>query len=332
MTNAELTAPRPRVGVVVITWRARAILERCLAPILASPLRPEVLVVNSSSNDGTVELAQRLGCATWVIPRASFNHGLTREAARRRLGTEIVVMLTPDCFARDPDFLEKLVEPVASGRAAVAYARQVAAETADPIARFGRRFSFPERSEVRGLEDVARLGSAVHFCSNACAAWSNAALDRIGGFKPTLVSEETIAVCELLRRGERIAYVTEAIVEHTHPTRLVDSFRRQFDVGWTREAWRHLLLANGSDERRGVLFVRGLFAELAREAPHLLPWALADVAVRFLGYRLGRLAWHLPPAFARRCSGQDFFWLGRSHELVRAAASAPSNAEPRPCG
>ncbi len=310
----------PRVGVVVITYRARAILARCLAPVLASSLRPAILVVNSSSNDGTVELARSLGARTLVVPRGAFNHGLTRELARRTIGTEIVVMFTPDCFARSADFLERLVAPVAEGRAAVAYARQVAAPDADPIARFGRAFSFPERSAIRSKADAARLGSAVHFCSNACAAWSNAALDRIGGFKATLVSEETIAVCELLLAGERIAYVAEAVVEHSHPTRLRDSFRRQFDIGWTREVWRRLLLAHGADELRGLAYARGLVRAVAAEAPHLLPWALLDTAVRWAGYRAGRLAAHLPPALARPLSGQDFFWLSDAPRHVRAAA------------
>jgi len=320
MARTRARQRSPTVGVVVITYRARAMLERCLAPVLASPLRPEVLVVNSSSNDGTVELARELGARTWVVPRRSFNHGLTREAARRKLATDIVVMLTPDCFARSPAFLELLVEPIATGHAEVAYARQVAADDADLLARFGRAFCYPERSDLRSKEDAARLGSAVHFCSNACAAWSNQALDRIGGFKPTLVSEETIAVCELLEAGGRIAYVAEAVVEHSHPTRLLDSFRRQFDVGWTRETWRHLLLAHGTDEARGLAYARSLVRIVLAEAPHLLPWALLDTAVRLVGYRAGRLAAHLPANLARHLSGQDFFWIGPAPGIVRAAA------------
>lgn len=322
MAETGARKPAPSVGVVVITHRARPMLERCLAPVLASPLRPEVLVVNSSSNDGTVELARELGARTWVVPRRSFNHGLTREAARRKLATDIVVMLTPDCFARSPDFLERLVAPIAEGRAVVAYARQVAAADADLLARFGRAFCYPERSEIRGAEDALRLGSAVHFCSNACAAWSNHALDRIGGFKPTLVSEETIAVCELLEAGGRIAYVAEAVVEHSHPTRLLDSFRRQFDIGWTRETWRRLLLARGADEARGLAYARGLVRTVLAEAPHLLPWALFDTAVRLVGYRAGRVAAHLPASLVRGLSGQDFFWGGAGPSLVRAAAGS----------
>ena len=80
------------VGVVVITHRAREHLERCLLPLTRSPLQPRVLVVNSSSQDGTVEKAAELGAETLVVPRRSFNHGLTRELARRHLGTPVVVI------------------------------------------------------------------------------------------------------------------------------------------------------------------------------------------------------------------------------------------------
>ena len=104
------------VGVVVITHRAREQLGQCLPPLLRSPLRPRVLVVNSSSQDGTVETAAELGAETLVVPRRSFNHGLTRELARRRLGTPVVVMLTPDAHACADDFLERLTEPVRSWR------------------------------------------------------------------------------------------------------------------------------------------------------------------------------------------------------------------------
>ena len=74
------------VGVVVITHAAREHLGRCLPPILGSPLAPRVLVVNSSSGDGTVEEALRLGAEVLVVPRGEFNHGTTREVARKQLG------------------------------------------------------------------------------------------------------------------------------------------------------------------------------------------------------------------------------------------------------
>ncbi len=312
----------PSVGVVVVTYRARELLPHCLPPLFASPLRPRVLVVNSGSDDGTVELARDMGAETWVVPRESFNHGTTREAARRRLDTEIVVMMTPDARPTSPAFLELLVAPIAAGRAAVAYARQLPAADADPIARYGRLFAFPETSELRSAADWPARGSAVHFCSNACAAWSQAALDAIGGFRSTLVSEETIATVELLERGHRIAYVAEATVVHSHPSSLIGDFRRQFDIGMTRRLHASLLLAHGRDERRGLRYLKGLTGHLLRHRPGMLPYAWLHTALRYAGYRLGMVGPLLPEGWKRRLSGQDFFWLRPPGG--RAAAGLPA--------
>src|SRR5271155_809939 len=106
----------PTVGVAVITYKAVPLLPTCLPHLLASPLRPTVLVVNSSSNDGTVELAEKMGAETLVVPRNEFNHGATRELARRALGTDIVVMITPDAKPTGPEMVGNLVRPIAEGR------------------------------------------------------------------------------------------------------------------------------------------------------------------------------------------------------------------------
>lgn len=301
------------VGVVVITHRAREHLSQCLPPLLRSPLRPRVLVVNSSSQDGTVEKAAELGAETLVVPRRSFNHGLTREIARRRLGTPVVVMLTPDAYARADDFLERLTEPVRRGEAAVAYGRQVATSAFGLLERVGREFSYPDQSHVRAACDWDRWGSYNRFCSNAAAAWSSAALDRIGGFKPTLVSEETIAVAELLVQGERIAYVAEAVVEHAHRHGPAGAFRRQFDIGYSRRLYDWLLLAGEGDEPRGRRFARTVLARALCEAPAEVPRIAALLAASWLGYRAGLIGHHLPAALARRLSEQDYFWTSEVH-------------------
>ena len=316
MTDAKASVAS--IGVVVVTHRARTLIADCLAPLLASPLRPRILVVNSSSGDGTVEAAAALGVETISVPRRQFNHGLTRELARRRLATPVVVMLTPDAHACRDDFLELLTAPILRGEAAVAYARQVAGEGHGVLERVGREFSYPGTSHVRSLADWSRYGSYTRFCSNAAAAWSSEALDRIGGFKATLVSEETIAVAELLARGERVAYVAEAEVRHAHRLGPVGAFRRQFDVGYTRRLHAALLLAGEGDLSRGRRFATTAIVRTLREAPAEMPRTLAVLAASWAGYRAGLAGPPLPTVLARHLSSQDYYWS--------------SEARPRPAG
>ena len=151
---------------------------------------------------------------------------------------------------------------------------------------------------------------------------ANDALDRIGGFKRTLVSEETIAVVELLERGERIAYAADARVVHSHPSSIHGDFKRQFDVGYSRALHRDLLLARERDEVRGTAYLQALLTHLRRERPWLIPYALIHVAFRYAGYRLGLLGTRLPRALSALVSGQDFFWRISDGSIDAAEGSA----------
>src|SRR3989344_203980 len=147
------------IGVAINTYKDQRHLAKCLTPLLNSPLKPKVLVFNSSSNDGTVEEAKRLGVKNFlIIPRTEMNHGMARELSRKKLGTDIAVMMTPDAYAADENMLEKLVKPIVDGKAQVAYARQIAHEGANIISRFGREFNFPDKSNIRGIGDAAKYG------------------------------------------------------------------------------------------------------------------------------------------------------------------------------
>jgi hypothetical protein len=133
-------------------------------------------------------------------------------------------MMTPDAYADDPVFLERLVRPLLAREAATSYARQIPHRDAGWFESLLRDFNYPERSELRGRDDAVRYGSYTYFSSNSCAAYRNDALDEIGGILPGLVSEDYITVVRLLRRGHRIAYVADAVVRHSHHYTLQQEF------------------------------------------------------------------------------------------------------------
>ena len=296
------------VGIAVITHEAVKLLPRCLPPLLSSSVNPRVLVVNSSSCDGTVELAREMGAETLVIPRNEFNHGLTRERARKELGTDIAVMITPDAIPIGTDTVANLVRPIATNVAAVSYARQIPHDGASFFEAFPREFNYPDKSGLRSISDTKQLGAFVFFCSDSCAAWSNSALDSIGGFAPALVSEDTVATAKLLRAGHRIAYCADAVVKHSHRYSLWDEFKRHFDTGYVRAQYRELLLSEGGDERRGVAITRAMLTTLYRSNPRLIPYASLLILTKLAGYRMGYHGTRLPRAVKRRLSGQDYYW------------------------
>lgn len=297
------------IGVVFITHNAVKHLPKCLPPFLNSPLKPRILVVNSSSADGTIELAEKMGVESLLIPRKEFNHGTTRELVRKYLNTDIVVMMTPDAYAIDGHVLEKLVQPLILGTAAVSYARQIPHEGAGVLESFPRAFNYPRESHFRSFQDIKKFGVYTYFCSDACAAYSNAALDEVGGFPSVLFGEDTCAVAALLKKGYRIYYAAEAIVRHSHAYTLKQEFKRHFDIGLSRRECSHLLKDVGSDTMRGRAFVKDLIEYVKAENPRLLPQVVFQTLSKWLGYRLGMLSLKAPLWFKKMCSSQDFYWV-----------------------
>lgn len=275
------------IGCVIVTYQAKNHLRKVLKPLLLSPLKPRILVVDSSSSDGTVEIAHELGVEVIVIPQKEFNHGNTREMARRHLGTDIIAMLTQDAYLVDEYALTFMTAPLIEGKAAIAYARQIPHQGAGFFESFPREFNYPKKSELRSFQDVAKHGTYTFFCSNSCAAYDNRKLDEIGGFSPVLLGEDTVATAKLLRRGYKIAYVAEATVYHSHCYSLKKEFIRSYQTGLARKSYKELLVGGNSDSRRGVQYAKKMIKTLAVKSPHLLPYGCIHIFIKWLGYRLG---------------------------------------------
>lgn len=301
------------IGVAILTLQSERYLSRCLPPFLNSPLKPRVLVVDSSSTDATVATAKSLGAETTVILRKDFNHGASRELARKLLDTDIVVMVTPDAFAIDEHVLEKLVEPILQKQAAVTYARQIPHEGAKFLEAFPREFNYPNKSYTRSLLDVEQYGAHTFFCSDSCAAYLNEALDKIGGFQPILFGEDTIAVAKLLNHSYKISYVAEAVVRHSHSYSLSQEFCRHFDIGLIRTQYSTLLLTKGNDNDRGKTYVRTILNRLLNEKPALIPYAFLQTLVKWMGYRIGQLSLKAPVWFKKAFSSQHYYWTSASY-------------------
>jgi rhamnosyltransferase len=216
-------------------------------------------------------------------------------------------MLTQDAEPACDALIERLIAPITSGLAVVAYGRQVPRSGAGLIESFARRFSYPACSQTRTVADLPALGALTFFCSNACAAYDNSALDQVGGFPHVLTAEDTLVVAKLLGRGGRIAYVADAVVRHSHDYTLMQEFRRHFDTGYMRaehpEAFRW-----ATDQSRGNLYTKQLFAALLHDAPWIMPYAGAQLAAKCTGYYFGRLGRRLPRSICCRFSGNQSYW------------------------
>jgi glycosyltransferase involved in cell wall biosynthesis len=103
-----------RVSVIIPTHNEAQAIERVLAD-LPSDLTTEVIVVDSNSNDGTPEIAARMGARVIQEPRRGYGRAcLTGLAAAE--SPDIVVFLDGD-YSDRPSELPILLAPIIEGRA-----------------------------------------------------------------------------------------------------------------------------------------------------------------------------------------------------------------------
>ena len=296
------------IGLVIPTLNAQQYFAR--SPYLATLIKSmTALIIDSSSTDSTVAAATSLGAKVMVIPKSSYNHGATREFARKKLNVDIVVFLTQDAIPTGTDLIERLVAPLLADESiAVSYGRQIPRDGADLLEAFPRDYNYGLEAQIRGIEDIAHYGVYTFFCSNSCAAWRTSALDKIGGFNAVLTNEDYFAVAGLLQKGYKIAYAPDAVVKHSHHYTLWQEFQRYFDTGYVRAQNPIIQQLAGQAESRGVGFLTGLLNHLWRKRPGLIPYALLQSAVKWLGYRVGFWGKRLPLWLKRRLSQQAYYW------------------------
>ncbi len=300
------------VSVIIPTLNGGESLRELLAGLSIQTVLPdEILVIDSQSNDNTVEVAKIYGAQVLPIERASFDHGTTRSMAARVAKGDILVYFTQDVVPAHRRLLELLISPLlGSDSVAVSYGRQLPAFDADEISAHLRQFNYRDTSCLRTFEDRELLGLETVFISNSCAAYRKQKLAEVNYFKNGLIfGEDTCAAGRLLEKKYKIAYAADALVYHSHNYEWHEEFCRYFDIGvfHTDEAW--LLKTYGGAADRGRQYVRSGIAHLYRLGFYgLIGDFVVRVALKFIGYHLGRHYKILPARLVPKMSMNKSYW------------------------
>ena len=101
------------LSIIIVSWNVRDLLDACLASILESRLESgglEIIVVDSASGDGSVDMLQDKYPAAQVLPQSD-NLGFSRcnNIGLRQARGRHILLLNPDTEVQ-PDTLAKLVD------------------------------------------------------------------------------------------------------------------------------------------------------------------------------------------------------------------------------
>jgi rhamnosyltransferase len=285
------TCLRRTVTLVIPTYNAAQLWPELSEGIRAQSLFPDqVIVIDSSSTDGTAELARKEGFKVVEIPQSAFNHGGTRQLGADLAETaDVLIYLTQDAIPFGTDAFANLLRAFEDVEIGAAYGRQLPRKGAGAIEAHARHFSYPAASRVRLWESRRALGFKSIFFSDSFGAYRRSALMSVGGFSPDVIfGEDTLVVARMHRAGWKTAYVADAAVRHSHAYSIAEEFRRYFDIGvlHARENW--LVEQFGSASGEGRRFVVSEFKYLLKHGVHLVPSAVVRTFAKYLGYTIGR--------------------------------------------
>ncbi|HEY1803789.1 MAG TPA: glycosyltransferase family 2 protein [Terracidiphilus sp.] len=281
-----------KVALIIPTLNAAGIWERLFRGIIRQSLRPDdVIVVDSSSSDGTADLAHTAGFRVIQIARNEFSHGGTRQAAALCAPhADVLIYLTQDAFPHGAESFRHLAAAFHDPAIGAAYGRQLPRRQASAIEAHARLFNYQSTSQLRSWESRTTLGFKSIFFSNTFGAFRRDALMSVGGFPSDVnFGEDTLAVARLHRAGWKTAYVAEALVEHSHAFSIRAEFRRYLEIGVLHERERWLIEEFGAADDEGWRFVASELRYLSRSAPLHIPAAILRTLTKYIAYRSGRL-------------------------------------------
>jgi rhamnosyltransferase len=287
-------------------------LARCLDAIAAQRVddEVEVVVVDSGSSDGSVELARSRGATVQEIPALEFDHGATRNRAAAAARGDVLVFTSQDAYAEGDDWLARLIAPLAEPDVAGAYGRQLAHHHATPPEVYFLDFLYGPTSRTQRLHDGAGVSMETTLFSNVNAAIRRELFARYPFAEDMIMSEDQEWSRRVLLDGYELRYVAGAAVRHSHDYTLGAAFRRFFDSGVS--ASRSYAGGEGAAavvRRRAIDYARGELRWLWRTGnARWIPYAALYEATKFVGLQLGLRHERLPARLKPRLSALGNYW------------------------
>lgn len=198
-----------KVTVVVRTLNEVRHLEKLAAGLEAQTRKvDELVLVDSGSTDGTVQLAEKLGFQINFISPDEFSFGRSLNIGYENSTGDIVVTLSAHVYPIHEDFVEQLVSPFSDPKVGLTYGRQVGDQTSAFSERMIMLDWYPEHPTENHME--------LPFANNANSAVRRSVWEKYK-FDENLPGLEDIEFCHrFYKEGFISEYVPEAVVVHIH--------------------------------------------------------------------------------------------------------------------
>lgn len=208
-------------SVVIRAKNEAGFIGETLAMLFEGASEPprRVVVVDSGSTDGTLDIVRRFPVDLVQISPEAFTYGYALNLGIARAEGEVVATLSAHSLPATPDWLRQIALPFRDPRVAGVYGRQLPRANATPLELIGMRLTGL-------LSDKPKLLAKRPLFSNANGAFRRA-LWEVLPFDERVRGAEDIAWARSMQeRGYLIAYEPTAAVYHSHGEPFLRQFRR----------------------------------------------------------------------------------------------------------
>lgn len=198
------------VSVVIRTLNEAKHLDELLQGIhdqQTDGLSVEVVLVDSGSTDGTLEIAEKHGCKIHHITRAEFSFGRSLNMGCEVSDGDVLIITSGHCVPCDAHWIRRMCDPILDGVADYTYGRQ-----------YGGDESYYSETRIfaKYFPETSQMPQKGYFCNNANSAISYPAWKKYR-FDEDLTGLEDMELAKrLVADGGKVAYVADAGVYHFH--------------------------------------------------------------------------------------------------------------------
>jgi glycosyltransferase involved in cell wall biosynthesis len=193
------------ISCVIRTFNEGELFNQLLNSISAQNigLKPEIVVVDSGSSDGTVEIARKFAAKLVQIKKEDFNYSYALNLGIESCQNELVAILSGHAVPFDESWLIKTTTHFNDERVAAVYCRQIPMPDADPyeILRIDKMFG-----------DTYQAGE--HFSNAACCIRKSVWEKHPFAILPAAEDKEWAQWA--MNNGYKIIYEPKAEVYHSH--------------------------------------------------------------------------------------------------------------------
>lgn len=308
-----------KIACIIPTFNGKEEFQRLLNSLISQTAKFDIFVIDSSSSDGTFEIAQGRIPYLLSIPSTEFNHGATRQLIIDRYPDyDIYIFLTQDAYLDDIGSISNLVNPFQDYKVGAVCGRQIPHLDATAFAEHARLYNYPEFSQVKSITDVAQLGIKTVFMSNSFAAYRGSALKMVGGFPHHVIfGEDMYVTAKIILANWSVVYSGNAVCRHSHNYTITEEFKRYFDMGvfHAREPWIREYFGGAGAE--GLRYVKSELLFLGFDRLYFWPLSIIRNAIKLLAYKIGMQEVRLSLKLKRKLSMHKRYWDGPFSDPAR---------------